>query len=70
VLWNAKIEALRNVGLEVLEIARERMSKPCSTRAAISTWHVKTVTSSTGIRAKKDLMPRLDRRLRDVFGQA
>jgi hypothetical protein len=38
VLWNAKIEALRNVGLEVLEIVKnkkptERASTTSTTRA-------------------------------------
>ena len=32
VLWNAKIEALRNVGLEVLEILRRRTPRSCGTR--------------------------------------
>ena len=36
VLWNAKIEALRNASLEVLDIVKRRMSTPCGVPARIS----------------------------------
>lgn len=65
VMWNAKIEALRNVGLEVLDIvkrkdvnelwgASEDLDKACES-CHIEYWYP----------GEKDLFKRLDRRLRE-----
>jgi hypothetical protein len=51
VLWNAKIRALRNVGLEVLEIVKEKTPRSSGTPARISTMRARRVTSNTGTRA-------------------
>lgn len=67
VLWNAKIEALRNVGLEVLELvkkkdaaglwqANEDLDQACE-NCHIEYWYP----------AQKTLMPQLDRRLQELF---
>ena len=51
--WNARIEALRNVALEALDVVqRERTSTSCGTSARISTRRVKRVIAATGTRAK------------------
>lgn len=68
VLWNAKIEALRNVGLEVLEIVKKKdvdalfdaagdLDKACET-CHLEYWYP----------SEKALMPKLDRRLRELYG--
>ena len=65
VLWNAKIEALRNAGLEVMEIvkrrdpaelwdATENLDRACES-CHLEYWYP----------GEKELMPKLDRRLRD-----
>jgi len=65
VLWNAKIEALRNVGLEVMDIVRRRdaaelwdatenLDRACEA-CHIEYWYP----------GAKELMPKLDRRLRE-----
>ncbi len=70
VLWNAKIEALRNVGLEVLEIvkkkdaralwdASEDLDEACE-NCHIEYWYP----------GERDLYRRLDRRLEDLYGSA
>jgi hypothetical protein len=68
VLWNAKIEALRNVGLEVIEIVKKRkldelwdagdnLDQACES-CHIEYWYP----------GEKGLMPKLDRKLRDLYG--
>jgi hypothetical protein len=69
VLWNAKIEALRNVGLEVLEIVKKKDVKALfdaggDLDAACETCHVEYWYPG-----EKELMPRLDRRLRELESQ-
>jgi hypothetical protein len=70
VLWNAKIEALRNVGLEVIDIVKRKdvaelwdagdnLDKACES-CHIIYWYP----------GQEVLMPRLDRRLRDLYGQS
>jgi hypothetical protein len=65
VLWNAKIEALRNVGLEVMDIVRRRdaaelwdatenLDRACEA-CHLEYWYP----------GEKELMPKLDRRLRE-----
>ena len=49
VLWNAKIEALRNIGLEVLEIVKKRTPQSYGRPATTSIRRAKCVTSSIGI---------------------
>ena len=53
VLWKAKIEALRNVGLEVLEIVKRQDTKELWEAAENLDQACETVTSNTGTRAKK-----------------
>ena len=66
VLWNAKIEALRNVGLEVMDIVRrkdvkelwdatENLDQACES-CHLEYWYP----------GEKELMPKLDRRLREI----
>jgi hypothetical protein len=68
VLWNAKIEALRNVGLEVLEIVKKKdvdalfdaagdLDKACET-CHLEYWYP----------GEKALMPKLDRHLQELYG--
>jgi len=70
VLWNAKIEALRNVGLEVLEIvkkkdvnelwdAAENLDEACE-NCHLEYWYP----------GQKELMKKLDRQLKDLYGKA
>ena len=68
VLWNAKIQALRNVGLEVLEIVKKKdaaalfeaggdLDQACES-CHIEYWYP----------AEKGLNEKLDRRLQELFG--
>jgi hypothetical protein len=70
VLWNAKIEALRNVGLEVLEIvkkkdvnelwdAAENLDEACE-NCHLEYWYP----------GQKALMKKLDQQLKDLYGKA
>jgi hypothetical protein len=68
VLWNAKIEALRNVGLQVLEIARTRDANQLWDASdnldnACESCHVAFWYPGEGA-----LLKRLDKRLEDRFG--
>jgi hypothetical protein len=68
VLWNAKIEALRNVGLQVLEIARARDANQLWDASdnldnAFESCHVAFWYPGEGA-----LLKRLDKRLEDRFG--
>lgn len=69
VLWDAKIEALRNVGLEVLEIVKKKdaaalldaggdLDEACE-NCHIEFWYP----------GEKVLMPKIDRRLDELFGK-
>jgi len=48
VVWDAKIEALRNAALEVLAIADKRTRRRSSKPAPTSTWLVRTAISNIG----------------------
>jgi hypothetical protein len=68
VLWNAKIEALRNVGLEVLDIVRRKDSKELWDAAdnldrACESCHVAYWYPGEG-----ELLKRLDKKLDDLYG--
>jgi hypothetical protein len=69
VLWNAKIEALRNVGLEVLEIVK--------TKKAADLWEASydldQACESCHIQywypGDKALLERVDRQLNELYGR-
>ena len=68
VLWNAKIEALRNVGLEVLEIVKRKDAKELWDAAdnldqACESCHVAFWYPGEGALLKK-----LDKKLEDLYG--
>jgi hypothetical protein len=68
VLWDAKIEALRNVGLEVLEIVKKKDVKALFEAGedldqACENCHIEYWYPS-----EKALMPKLDRRLEELYG--
>ena len=68
VLWNAKIEALRNVGLEVLEIVKRRDAKELWDAAdnldnACESCHV-----AYWYPGDATLLKKLDRKLEDLYG--
>jgi hypothetical protein len=68
VLWNAKIEALRNVGLEVLEIVKRRDAKELWDAAdnldhACESCHVAFWYPGEG-----ELLRKLDKKLEDLYG--
>jgi hypothetical protein len=65
VLWNAKIEALRNVNLEVLEIVKRKDAKELSQAGEILDQACEGCHLEYWYPAEKDLMKRLDRRLKD-----
>jgi len=70
VLWNAKIEALRNVGLEVLEIVKTKKADELWQASddldnACESCHVKFWYPGEGALLKK-----LDRRLEELYGQS
>ena len=70
VLWNAKIEALRNVGLEVLEIVKKKdvnslWDASDNLDNACETCHVNYWYPGEGA-----LFKRLDRRLDDLYGNS
>ena len=63
VLWNAKIEALRNISLEVLEIVKRKDAKELSEAGEILDQACETCHLEYWYPAEKDLMKKLDRRL-------
>ena len=68
VLWNAKIEALRNVGLEVLEIVKRKDAKELWDAAdnldqASESCHVAFWYPGEG-----ELLKKLDKKLEDLYG--
>src|SRR5476649_1170965 len=68
VLWNAKIEALRNVGLEVLEIVKRKDPKELWDAAdnldqACESCHVAFWYPGEG-----ELLKKLDKKLEDLYG--
>jgi cytochrome c556 len=67
VLWNAKIEALRNVGLEVLEIVKKKDADALFDAAGDLDIACETCHLEYWYPSEKALMPRLDRQLRELF---
>jgi hypothetical protein len=68
VLWNAKIEALRNVGLEVLEIVKRRDVNALLDAGGDLDVACETCHLEYWYPGEKALMPKLDRRLRELYG--
>ncbi len=68
VLWNAKIEALRNVGLQVLDIVKRRDAKEMWDAAENLDEACETCHLEYWYPGQKTLMPKLDKRLQDLFG--
>lgn len=64
VLWNAKIEALRNINLQVLEIVKRKDAKELSEAGAILDQACESCHLEYWYPAEKDLIKRLDRRLK------
>jgi cytochrome c556 len=69
VLWNAKIEALRNVGLEVLEIAKTKKTDELWE----ASYNLDQACESCHIQywypGDKALLEKVDRRLEELFGK-
>jgi hypothetical protein len=65
VLWNAKIEALRNVGLEVMDIVRRRDAKELWDATENLDHACEACHLEYWYPGEKELMPKLDRRLRE-----
>ena len=68
VLWNAKIEALRNVGLEVLEIANRKDAKALWGAAEDLDQACETCHLIYWYPGEKALLKRLDRHLEELYG--
>jgi hypothetical protein len=69
VLWIAKIEALRNVGLQALDVVKRREAKELwdvsnNLDEACENCHIEYWYPS-----QKDLLDKLDRNLRDLYGK-
>ncbi len=65
VLWNAKIEALRNAGLEVMDIVRRRDAKELWDATENLDRACESCHLEFWYPGEKALMPKLDRRLRE-----
>jgi len=68
VLWNAKIEALRNVSLEVLEIVKRRDTKELWDAAENLDQACETCHLEYWYPGEKALLKKLDRRLEELYG--
>ena len=68
VLWNAKIEALRNVGLEVLDIVKRRDAKELWDAAENLDEACESCHIEFWYPGDKALLNRLDRQLQDMYG--
>ena len=68
VLWNAKIEALRNVGLEVLEIVKKRDAKLLWDAAEDLDQACEGCHIEYWYPGDKALLKKLDRRLEEMYG--
>jgi hypothetical protein len=68
VLWNAKIEALRNVGLEVLEIVKKKDAKELWDAAENLDQACETCHLEYWYPGEKALLKKLDRRLEQLYG--
>src|SRR5437764_3663659 len=67
VLWNAKIEALRNVGLEVLEIVKRKDTKEMWDAGENLDQACESCHLIYWYPGDKDLLKKLDRRLDDLY---
>ena len=63
VLWNAKIEALRNIGLEILEIVKRKDARELGDAGEILDQACENCHLEYWYPDEKDLMKKLDRRL-------
>jgi hypothetical protein len=68
VLWNAKIEALRNVGLEVLEIVRKKDVNALLDAGGDLDVACETCHLEYWYPGEKASMPKLDRKLQELYG--
>jgi hypothetical protein len=68
VLWNAKIESLRNVGLEVLAIVKKRDVAELSRAAGDLDEACESCHLEYWYPSQKELIPRIERRLEDLYG--
>jgi hypothetical protein len=68
VLWNAKIEALRNVGLEVLEIVKRKDANELWDAAENLDQACETCHLEYWYPGEKALLKKLDQRLEDLYG--
>jgi len=68
VLWNAKIEALRNVGLQVLDIVKRKETKELWDAAENLDEACETCHLIYWYPGEKALLKRLDQRLEDLYG--
>ena len=69
VLWNAKIEALRNVGLEVLEIVKHRRTQELWDAAENLDEACESCHIEFWYPGDKALLNKLDRRLAEMYGK-
>jgi len=67
VLWNAKIEALRNVGLEVMEIVNKKDVNALFEAGGDLDMACEACHLEYWYPGEKVLLPQLDRRLKDLF---
>jgi len=68
VLWNAKIEALRNVGLEVIEIVKRRDTMELWDAAENLDQACETCHLEYWYPGERALLKKLDRRLEELYG--
>jgi hypothetical protein len=68
VLWNAKIEALRNVGLEVLEIVKRKDAKELWDAGENLDQACETCHLEYWYPGEKALLKKLDRQLEELYG--
>jgi len=69
VLWNAKIEALRNVGLEVMDIVKRRDAKELWDAAENLDEACENCHIEYWYPGDKALLNRLDRKLQELYGK-
>jgi hypothetical protein len=68
VLWNAKIEALRNVGLEVLEIVKKRNAEELWDAADNLDHACESCHVAYWYPGEAELLKKLDKKLADLYG--
>src|SRR5262245_45371737 len=70
VLWNAKIEALRNVGLELLEVIKDKKTDERWEAADSLDQACESCHSQYWYPGDKALLEKVDRDLRNLYGEA